>query len=170
MNAWLSKGLVIKLRREIYALNEDDRKTGLSKKLVGNILYSPSYISLEFALSYYDVIPEAVYTVTSVTTRKTQRFSNMIGDIKKDAFFGFQELKDEFGFDCLFAMPEKALLDYFYLNIPAYMTIGDSFFEESLRLQNMDMIDFKKLLEMSELMNCRKMTKIVAVLKKWANK
>src|SRR3989344_7230482 len=39
---------------------------------VANKLYSPSYLSLEFALSYHGIIPETVYEITSVTTKTTR--------------------------------------------------------------------------------------------------
>src|SRR3989338_8856991 len=44
---------------------------------VANKLYAPSYISLEFALSYHGVIPETVYEITSVTTKATRRFKKL---------------------------------------------------------------------------------------------
>ncbi len=58
---------------------------------VANKLYEPSYISLEFALSYHGIIPETVYEITSVTTKSTRRFEAMgkvftYRRIKREAF------------------------------------------------------------------------------------
>jgi hypothetical protein len=82
-------------------------------------LYSPSYISLEKALSVYGIIPEMVYGITSVTPKTTREFRNKFGDftyrhIKPTLFFGYREDKER---RCLMAEPEKALLDYLYLNL-----------------------------------------------------
>lgn len=42
---------------------------------ISNTLYEPSYISLESALRYYNLIPEGVFLTTAVSTKKTQNFS-----------------------------------------------------------------------------------------------
>ena len=83
-------------------------------------LYAPSYVSLEMALHHYGIIPEAVFTVTSVTTRKTKSFSTPLGTfsfqkIKKEAFGGFETVLRE-GVSFNLAVPEKAVVDFLYLN------------------------------------------------------
>ena len=40
---------------------------------LASIIYGPSYLSFEFALSYYGLIPEAVYHFTSATFNKRRR-------------------------------------------------------------------------------------------------
>jgi len=81
---------------------------------IANFLYQPSYISLETALSFYGILAQFVYSITSITTQKTQKF--IISDkeytysqIKKDFYWGYVK-KDNF----LIASPEKALLDALY--------------------------------------------------------
>jgi predicted transcriptional regulator of viral defense system len=72
------------------------------------------------ALSYYHLIPEGVYTVTSVTTRKTNSFDTKIGNfdyrtVKPELFFGYSiENYDDKHYKI--ASIEKAILDYLYLN------------------------------------------------------
>jgi len=175
VNKWVKEGKVVRLRKGLFTLNDDERRVGISKKLIANILYSPSYISLEYALSHYGMIPEAVYAVTSLSTKKTQKFSNRFGEflyrnIKRDAFFGFEALKDEFGFDCLIASPEKALMDYLYLNVEAASEFDESFIEESLRLQNIERLDFRKMTKFAEKMKSKKLLKFVRTLKGWVKK
>src|SRR3989338_6658324 len=73
LSEWQRKGYIQKLRRGYYifsdiALNEE------KLFLVANRLYGPSYVSLEMALSFYGLIPEGVYALTSITTRKTEHF------------------------------------------------------------------------------------------------
>ncbi|MBU1894214.1 MAG: hypothetical protein KJ983_00170, partial [Candidatus Omnitrophica bacterium] len=78
----------------------------------------PSYISLEYALTFYKVIPETVYTITSVTTKATREFtvSDIIykyNKIRKDLFFGYEPIEKDNAL-ILMATPEKALVDYLY--------------------------------------------------------
>lgn len=87
---------------------------------IANRLYSPSYVSLESALSYYQIIPEAVYGITSVSTRRTYSYSTQLGKfqyrtIKPSIFFGYQIVTfNSKAFKI--ADMEKAVLDFFYLH------------------------------------------------------
>jgi len=106
------------LRRGLYIFSEI--KNGIDTMTLATKIYPPSYASLETALSFYGIIPEAVFTTTSVTTRKTKEFKNSAGNfsyqkIKKEAFGGF-ETKSQNGISFNLALPEKALVDFLYLN------------------------------------------------------
>lgn len=81
---------------------------------LANFLVNPSYISLESALSFYGILPQFPYTITSITPFKSQRI--ICGDkeyefthLESKYFFSFVK-KDNF----LIATPEKALLDELY--------------------------------------------------------
>ena len=96
--------------------------------LIANKIYSPSYISLESALSYYGIIPEGVFIYTSITTLKTRSITTPRGtfrysNVKPNLFFGYEWLilKDK---TIKIAGLEKALCDYFYLN-PEIYSIDD---------------------------------------------
>src|SRR3989338_7470600 len=80
LSRWAKKGWLVSLRRGVYLLNKNDRKTDIDHNVVANVLYEPSYISLEYALNFYGIIPEAVSDITSITTRKTMRFANELGN------------------------------------------------------------------------------------------
>jgi len=88
---------------------------------IANKLYSPSYISLEFALSYHGVIPETVYEITSITTKATRKFETLgkifsYRKIKKAAYTGYTVHKqNEMSF--YIADAEKALVDANYLRL-----------------------------------------------------
>lgn len=60
LSNWEKKGLIIRLKRGLYVLNENDRKIEPSRIFLANSLYSPSYVSTAYALGYYDLIPEKV--------------------------------------------------------------------------------------------------------------
>ncbi len=115
---WVNKGHLIMLRRGLYAMSELRDKVDVM--VFATKLYAPSYVSLEMALHQYGIIPEAVFTVTSVTTRKTKTFSTPLGmfsfqKIKKEAFGGFETVLRE-GVSFNLAVPEKAVVDFLYLN------------------------------------------------------
>lgn len=85
---------------------------------LANRLYSPSYVSLEAALSHYSVIPEVSMAVTSVSTKPTRSFKNDHGlfiyrTIRPRAFTGYY-IEKMGGIDVLIAEPEKALVDFLY--------------------------------------------------------
>lgn len=111
------RGLILHLKRGCYALSSDlPNDFSLANKL-----YEPSYISLEFALSFHGIIPETVYEITSITPKSTRRFSMMGKNfsyhrIKKEAFGGYIPLKQN---DAVFliAEPEKAFVDFVYLKM-----------------------------------------------------
>ncbi|MFA6388781.1 MAG: hypothetical protein WCW27_05985 [Patescibacteria group bacterium] len=110
----IKSGLFIKLRNNFYILKDSNP----AYFFIANKLCSPSYISLQSALSYYQIIPEVVYTTTSVTTKISKEFSTIKGDfiyhhIKRNVFTGYSlKLIDQA--KVLIADPEKALADYLY--------------------------------------------------------
>jgi len=119
LNEWQKKGYIRKIRRGYYAFS--DIKLNEQKLfLMANKLYSPSYVSLDIALSHYGLIPEGVYSITSISTKKTNEFNTSLGNfiyrnIKPRLFFGYSLAKIE-DQEYKLASIEKAVLDYFYLN------------------------------------------------------
>lgn len=109
------KNFFTKLRNGLYALEE--KRPNLY--FAANKIYSPSYVSLETALSYYGIIPETVYSITSITPKAKREFeafgmSFSYTSIKKEAFQGYT-VKKENDKTFFIAEPEKALADYLYL-------------------------------------------------------
>lgn len=150
MNRWQKKGLLIKLRRGLYVLNENDRKIHPSRIFLANAVYFPSYVSTEYALGYYGLIPERTEDITSVTTKKTAQFKNPFGTfvfqhVKSGLFFGSTRVKDENGLPVLIAQPEKALLDFIYLNLSGFKGRDSDVFDLSYRFQNLDILKKRKL-------------------------
>ncbi|MCK4351894.1 hypothetical protein KAW65_00620 [candidate division WOR-3 bacterium] len=155
LSGWQKKGLVIKLKRGLYILNESDRKIEPSRIFLSNALYSPSYVSTEYAFGHYDLIPEKVADVTSITTKKTAKFTNPFGTflyqhLKTNLFFGFKEIEDENGFPVFIAEPEKAVLDFIYLNLGDFKGKKKDVFSLSYRFQNLDILKKKKLTDFAK--------------------
>lgn len=125
--------LFLKLRNGLYAL-----RYRLPHDLeIANRLYVPSYISFEFALAHYGMIPETVYTITSATTKITRGFlandiSYEYSRIKKSAYTGYRLVKVE-NSQVLIATPEKALADYYY-----FVDLGLKSPNERLRVGNVN--------------------------------
>jgi len=110
----VKEGLFIRLKKGLYTLQTDLP----SEEEIANKLYMPSYISFEYALGYYQLIPEMVYTITSATSKPTRKFifNNIAYDyrtIKIEAYTGYILKKSEHR-SFIIAEPEKALVDYLY--------------------------------------------------------
>ncbi|MFH0762291.1 MAG: hypothetical protein V1925_00145 [Candidatus Omnitrophota bacterium] len=152
LSRWQSRRLIFKLRRGIFILNENDRKITPSRYYLAGQLYAPSYISLESALSFYGLIPESVFDLTCVTTRKTIRFSNCLGrfiyqHIKPVGFSGYKLVKDENGLEFFMAEPEKAVVDFLYFNLPNLKKYARQKFKDSYRFQNLKGLSRKKIMD-----------------------
>jgi len=119
LSEWQKKGYIKKIRQGFYYFS-DIQINEQALFIIANTIYSPSYISLEMALSVYGLIPEAVYSITSVTSQKTHTFKTTVGHfiyqhIKPELLFGY-ELREHSNQRYMIAEMEKALLDYFYLH------------------------------------------------------
>jgi len=163
---WLKKGYIKKLRKGLYVLREEDRKVNPSRMFIGCELYKPSYISLEYALGYYGLIPERVNDVTCVTAKKTNQFENFFGKfvyqhVKKDCFTGFVENKDESNLPFFIAKPEKAVVDFIYLNLGKLKAEDPVQLIESYRLQNLESLNPKLLSGFAALFTTKKLVGII---------
>ncbi|MCL5266971.1 MAG: hypothetical protein M1469_02570 [Bacteroidetes bacterium] len=161
LNRWQSRGLLVRLRKGVYLLNKSDRKIEPSSTYLANQLYTPSYVSLEYALSFYGLIPERVHDITSVTTKKTIRFSNSFGHfgyrhVTPAAFRGFKIIKDHNGLDVFMAEPEKAVVDFLYFTFgrdPRAKEKSPDIFNESYRFEDVGTLKEKRILELANLFN-----------------
>lgn len=158
---WRKQGHLIQLKRGIYVLSGDLRKQPLSMGFVANSLIWPSYVSLEYALSYYDLIPEKATVYTCVTTKKTTTFKTPLGtfeyrSVKEGLFWGFT-VKTDNGRNYFIAYPEKALLDFFYFHPDMRADEGEF---ESYRFQNLESLNLKRFNEFRRKYN--KKTNIIA--------
>jgi predicted transcriptional regulator of viral defense system len=111
------KGLIIRVKRDLYVVSPKVHHQEISRELVANHLYSPSYISLESALSYYGLIPERVYSVRSVCARQRKQYNTPLGNFEyikmPENYFpiGIRQEIIENKYAFLIATPTKALCD-----------------------------------------------------------
>lgn len=109
-------GQLIRLKRGLYVVSDQVSGMPVNACLCANHIYGPSYVSLQWALRWYGLIPERTYTMTSVTTKRTRMFENSLGrftyhQVKPDYFpLGVNRVTED-GVTFLMASREKALCD-----------------------------------------------------------
>lgn len=110
----VKKGAIVRLKAGLFSLSNNMPH----EYIIANRLCIPSYISLDTALSYYNLIPESIYAITSITSKATKKFevnglSYVYNKIKKEAFVGYN-LCDIEGENVYLASSEKAVADFLY--------------------------------------------------------
>lgn len=143
---WARTGKVVQLRRGLYTLGQAYQSEQPHSYLIANHLVHGSYVSLQMALSHYDLIPEHVAVVTSVTTGRPGMWQNQFGHfryrhLQPALFFGFEYRQVTPTQSAYMATPEKALLDLIYLTPDA----NSAAYIRALRLQNLDQLDLERL-------------------------
>lgn len=109
-------GEIIRLKRGLYVVDGSDFGFPPSMPICSNHIYGPSYVSLQWALSFYGLIPERVYSMTAVTVKRSRNFSNKLGRFaymqvpEKYFHIGITTAKND-GANFLIATREKALCD-----------------------------------------------------------
>ena len=136
---WQKEGKLVKIRNGLYIQPDFKMRGDLDRFLIANRLYEPSYVSLFSALRYYNFIPESVYEVTSLSTRKTKSFQFKDTDysfrkLKASLFFGFNTVEWR-GETFRIASPAKAILDLAYME-PLFADVN---WLEELRLDAEEM-------------------------------
>jgi predicted transcriptional regulator of viral defense system len=138
----LKKGIIIRVKKGLYVFGDAYRQTPYSPEVLANLIYGPSYISLDYALQHYGLIPERVEGVTSVTTGRSRKFATPVGlfvyrMISLDAFrIGMDRIEVGDGRAFLIATPEKALCDKVYDHGSGLKTQTElsEYLEKSLRI------------------------------------
>jgi predicted transcriptional regulator of viral defense system len=166
LHEWQKKGYIKKIINNFYIFI-DKEFNEVDINFIANKLYEPSYLSMEYALSYYSLIPETVFWRTCVTSRKTKKISAFIGNfsyqkIKSNLFFGYRLVKINKA-AWKIAEPEKALLDFLYLRKD--IKVADDFYE--LRINGeiyKKIINQKKLNNYLKAFNSKKLFQKIIIL------
>jgi predicted transcriptional regulator of viral defense system len=112
----LASGVILRIKKGLYCFGEVLSKEPIPRESVANLIYGPSYVSLDYALSYHGLVPERVETVTSVTTGRSRNFDTPLGHF---SYRMLQESRYAIGVlleqssktNYLIATAEKALID-----------------------------------------------------------
>ena len=138
----LAAGNLIRIRKGLYVFGEKYRRNPVNRIMLSNLIYGPSYVSLDYALSFYGLIPERVENVTAVTTGQTKRFHSPFGvftyqPLSPSRYAAGFSMKMESGAGFLIASPEKALIDKVWSDKrfhPKRPIDFEAFFFDDLRL------------------------------------
>ena len=160
------KGDIIRLKNGLYLIAS--RKNDVMSEYVSSRIYDPSYISMEWALYKHGLMPDIPFSVTSITAKPTRDFQTPLGlfiykSVKPDLFFGYTKREDASGQPYLLALPEKALLDYFYFNLPRLKDQDDI---DSLRLNPFTLkeMDVKLLREYARVFDNPRLDSLISCL------
>lgn len=151
-------GEIIRLTKNIY-----ETEKNIPGYLYANILYGPSYISFEYALSYHGLIPEAVYVYTSATfnKRKKKSYHNTFGtytyrDVPSKAYcYDILVIENDI-YPYSIASAEKALCDKLYTLKPirSIKDLKIILFDDLRIDQNaFNQLDFNKMNTLCDLYN-----------------
>jgi len=161
-------GRVFRLKKGTYTTKEylskiTPEEINFYYEFLANVLYSPSYLSLEYILSEHNLLTEFSYNFTSITKNKTKKFENKFGifvyhHIKNPLFCGFNLIKKG-NFFIFKATKAKALFDFLYLR-KDILTNKDSLKALRLNLENFNQKDIKEFKTYLKLNSSKKMKEI----------
>lgn len=121
LNHLLKIQAIVRVKKGIYIFGRKFARNPYSSEVLANMIYGPSYVSLEWACQYYRLIPEKVTTVTSITTQRSRYFQTPIGLFTYDHLptkvfsIGVNLIKLSNIQHALIATKEKALIDLLVL-------------------------------------------------------
>lgn len=113
----IKKKIIIRVKKGLYVFGDSHRRHSFSRELLANLIYGPSYVSLDYALDYHGFIPEKSEALTSVAIGRSRKFHTPVGlfiyrQIPIRAYdAGMVLVEEDFGQAFLIAAPEKALAD-----------------------------------------------------------
>jgi predicted transcriptional regulator of viral defense system len=145
------EGILESVKRGFYIAGSNTNITRPERTLIANHLYGPSYVSMEAALMHYGLIPERVYTITSMTTKTSKSFRTPGGlytytNLPLPYYsFGLETALVNINQQIIIASPEKALADKIATTpgiILRSMSSARDYLSEDLRIELSDLRNF----------------------------
>lgn len=166
-----NQGECFRITRGLYETNKNT-----PGYLLAGSIYGPSYISFEYAMAYYNLIPEAVYTITCATFEKKKKkiFQTPFGnfsyrDVPSAAFPLGINMIQEGEYFYRIAEPEKALCDKLYTMSPVKNTeeLAELLFQ-NLRIEKEELLklDAKKIELLSNAYHASNVAKVAILLRR----
>jgi predicted transcriptional regulator of viral defense system len=171
---WKQKGYLIKLTNKWYVFSNVAKTDGLNY-LISNSICQPSYISLETALCFYQLILDKApadsfgeNSIQAITKHKTVIYHNDRGTysyrkIKPEFYFGFDTVEID-GKPIQMANPEKALIDYMYFN--ANLNSLSKLTSINWNIQILAQLNWKKLSSIQLMIGSKALDRRMDLLKK----
>ena len=172
---FVKNGELIRLKKGVYCFSKEYRDTPLDLISVSTMLYSPSYVSFEYALSYYSIIPERVEELTCATSKNNKQFDTPIG---RFSYKKIPQIVYPLGIDWIFdekiggrfiATPEKALCDKIrYDKGIGTLTQKDMivYLKEDLRIDLDFQLNIKLIEKIAEAYKSRNLKTLAQVIRK----
>jgi len=167
----LKKNYLVSLKKSWYVSKPFlDKQVSLKNytEYLANKLRAPSYLSLEYVLSKYNLIPEEINIWTSITTKSTRSYENDLGvfnykSIKNNLFTGYREIESR-GNSVYIANKAKAVFDFLYLKRNLSLNLN---YELNTGLRfNWSVFSKKDLQEFSKYVQISNLNKMKLILKK----
>lgn len=150
----IQKGYLIPIRRDLFLIKNAKRAL-LNSFEIATIIYGPSYVSFESALSYHGWIPEAVRTTTCASVKRAKEFDTPLGifsyeHIPIKAFsFGVEQHQQD-ALTLFIASPVKALADIVYTRKRTWNSINDLSEDLRIEIESFQNSDRKLLVDLIE--------------------
>ncbi len=171
LSRMVKQGKYFQIARGLY-----ETEKNVPGHLLAGSIYGPSYISFEYALGFYGMIPEAVYTITSATfeKKKKKKYETTFGtftyrDVPSAAFPLNIRLIQEGSYFYRIAEPEKALCDQLYTMPPAknIKLLAELLFDD-LRIEETELLklEIEKIVFLSDRYHSTNIKKLITLLKR----
>lgn len=174
LSRMVKSGELVRLKNGFYLISEKIANFPIPYAQIANLLCGPSYISFEWALSYYGMIPEGVYVVTNATVTNSKVFTTPIGTFDY-IYLGHQrysigiDQKEDGAGSFLIATPEKALADLVHLkskNLPENDLLTDLIQARRIDEDHLKNLDMKSLLNIANNYRSKTIVNLVKALGK----
>ena len=134
---------ILRVRRGLFCLAARYMPRPIHPFELAQVVFGPSYISLESALSHHGWIPEAVYATTCVSLARSRNFETPMGlfsytRVPQVRFYAGVRREEQLGGGSFFvAGPLKALADYVYVHGLEWRSLAPV--QGSLRIENVEL-------------------------------
>ena len=162
---------LIRIKRDLYLISNKICSKKLDLFEFAQLIYGPSYISVESALRFYQWIPEAVYTVTSVCFKPSKTFNTPV------AYFSFERIRPKIYFVGLkhyqreqasffIAEPWKALADFIYLRKKSWDNVDGLVMDMRIEPETLLQSDLRLLDDLCKQYPCQRTRQVLSTLHK----
>lgn len=160
ISSLISDGKIIRVKKGLYVFGENLRQNPLNLETIANLIYGPSCISFEYALSHYGLLSERPITITSLTIGDSKTINTPLGTfeyraINREKFkigINYKDKGKEGGY--FIASPEKALVDLVY-KTPGIRTLNELryYLFEEMRIDEtlFRKFDFQKIAKITKI-------------------
>ena len=173
----LKKKIIIRIKKGLYVFGETLRQNPVPRELLANLIYGPSYVSLDYALHFHGFVPERSEALTSVCLGRSRKFSTPFGlflyrSIPASAYnTGMLRIETESERAFLMAAPDKALADKIVMERGTPISTQKemlAFLTEDLRVDSgiLRSLDSRRFSDFADAFRSRKLRLLSALIKR----